>query len=58
MIAAVWVNWTAHDADEVFANNYAAAKGAVTAAMRLEPTLDVVRQAVLDVKNPFYTPKA
>lgn len=58
VIAAVWVNWSASDADEVFANNYAAAKGAVRAAMRQEPSLEAVRQAVTDVKNPFYTPKA
>lgn len=58
VIAAAWVNWTANDADEVFANNYAAAKGAVIAAMRQEPSLAVVRQAVTQVKNPFYNPKA
>jgi 5,6,7,8-tetrahydromethanopterin hydro-lyase len=51
------VNWSAHDADEVFANNYAAAKGAVTAAMRQEPTLDRVKAAAAAVSNPFYTPK-
>jgi 5,6,7,8-tetrahydromethanopterin hydro-lyase len=57
VIAAVWVNWSAHDADEVFANNYAAAKGAVMAAMRQEPTLATVTAAVQAVSNPFYTPK-
>lgn len=58
VIAAVWVNWSAHDADQVFTNNYAAAKGAVTAAMRHEPSLAQVRCAAADVKNPFYTPQA
>ncbi len=58
VIAAVWVNWSAGDADEVFANNYQAAKGAVIAAMRQEPTLEVVGKAATDVKNPLYTPKA
>ena len=58
VIAAVWVNWSAHNADEVFANNYAAAKGAVIAAIRQEPSLAQVRRAAADVKNPFYTPKA
>lgn len=57
VISAVWVNPSAHDADEVFENNYQAAKGAVTAAMRNEPTLEVVRAAAASVSNPFYTPK-
>lgn len=58
VIAAVWVNWSAADADEVFRNNYQAAKGAVTAAMRREPALSTVRAAAADVRNPFYTPTA
>lgn len=57
VIAAVWVNWSAHDADEVFANNYAAAKGAVIAAMRQEPSLATITAAAKAVTNPFYTPK-
>ena len=57
VIAAVWVNWSAHDADEVFANNYAAAKAAVSAAVRLEPAKSVIEKAVKAVSNPFYTPK-
>jgi 5,6,7,8-tetrahydromethanopterin hydro-lyase len=57
VIAAVWVNWSAHDADEVFANNYAAAKGAVTAALKQEPSLATVKAAAAAVSNPFYTPK-
>jgi 5,6,7,8-tetrahydromethanopterin hydro-lyase len=58
VIAAVWVNWSADEADTVFANNYSAAKAAVTAAMRQEPSLAAVRAAAVDVRNPFYTPKA
>ena len=58
VIAAVWVNWSADDADMVFANNYQAGKGAITAAMRQEPSLATVRAAATDVRNPFYTPKA
>lgn len=57
VICAVWVNWSADDADEVFANNYAAAKGAVKAAMGLEPKLEVVREAAKHVHNPYFTPK-
>jgi formaldehyde-activating enzyme involved in methanogenesis len=44
-------------ASSVAANNYAAAKGAVTAAMRQEPALDRVKAAAVAVSNPFYTPK-
>lgn len=58
VIAAVWVNWSANDADAVFANNHQAAKAAVTAAMRQEPQLAEIRAAASQVYNPFYTPKA
>jgi 5,6,7,8-tetrahydromethanopterin hydro-lyase len=57
VITAAWVNPTANDADEVFENNYAATKGAVTAAMCNEPKLAEVRAATAAVSNPFYTPK-
>lgn len=57
VICAVWVNWTANDPDEVFHNNYQAAKNAVSYAINLEPKLDVVREAVKNVFNPYYTPK-
>lgn len=58
VIAAVWVNWSADDADQVFANNHAAARGAVQAAMRQLPSLAELRTAVSEVRNPFYTPPA
>lgn len=57
VIVAVWVNWSANDPDQVFANNYQAAKGAVQAALCQEPSLEVVRAAAGAVHNPFYTPK-
>lgn len=56
VIAAVWVNWSANNADEVFENNYRAAKTAVSFAMKNLPKLEEVKQAALDVKNPFYSP--
>lgn len=56
VIAAVWVNWTANDADEVFRNNYLAAKTAVKNAIAEQPYLNEIKEAALDVKNPFYTP--
>lgn len=58
VIAATWVNWAANDADEVFENNYRAAKGALVAAMAQKPSLAEVRTAASDVRNPFYTPKS
>jgi 5,6,7,8-tetrahydromethanopterin hydro-lyase len=58
VIAAVWVNWTASDADAVFENNYHAAKGAIVAAMAQRPTLAECAEAAKAVSNPFYTPKA
>lgn len=58
VIAAVWVNWSANDAEEIFANNHRATREAIAAAMRREPTLDTVRAAARNVYNPFYgTPK-
>jgi 5,6,7,8-tetrahydromethanopterin hydro-lyase len=58
VIAAVWVNWTADDADAVFANNYEASKRALTNALRGEPGLEVVREAAKRPHNAFYHPKA
>lgn len=58
VIAAVWVNPAAFDADEVYRNNLAAARGAVTAAIQRMPKLDAVRAAAASPSNPFYTPQA
>jgi len=57
VIAAVWVHWSANDADAVFANNHQAAKAAVLAAMQQQPSMQALRQAAGQVSNPFYTPK-
>jgi 5,6,7,8-tetrahydromethanopterin hydro-lyase len=57
-IVAVWVNPSADDADQVFANNYAATKNAAIAAVQNLPNLETVRAAAANVHNPFYTPKA
>jgi 5,6,7,8-tetrahydromethanopterin hydro-lyase len=58
VIVAVWVNPNASNADEVYENNYHAAKGAVIAAMRYEPSLEVVREAAKNPHNPFFTLKS
>ena len=52
-IVAVWVNPSADDADEVFENNYRAAKGAVPAALRREPSLEAVREAARHPHNLY-----
>jgi len=57
VIAAVWVDPRSDQADEVFTNNYQAAKEAVANALALLPPLSKVREAVREVYNPFYIPK-
>lgn len=57
LIAAVWVNPAAADADLVYANNRAATKAALAAASRSEPALAEVLAARASPANPFYQPK-
>ncbi|HVN51177.1 MAG TPA: formaldehyde-activating enzyme [Acidimicrobiales bacterium] len=54
LIAAVWVDPAAHDADAVYANNRAATLAALRAGAAREPALDDVLAAGLDPYNPFY----
>jgi len=57
LIAAVWVNPAARDAELVYANNRAATKAAVRAAVRSLPDLTEVLAARAKPSNPFYRPK-
>jgi 5,6,7,8-tetrahydromethanopterin hydro-lyase len=57
LIAAVWVNPAARDAELVYANNRAATKAAVHAAVRSLPDLADVLAARAEPSNPFYRPK-
>jgi 5,6,7,8-tetrahydromethanopterin hydro-lyase len=58
LIAAVWVNPAAKDADKVYANNRAATKEALRAgAMGLPQVTDVLR-AANQPTNPFFTAPA
>lgn len=57
VIVAVWVNPKADNADEVYANNYQAARDATFNALGLMPLLSELREAAANVHNPFYTPK-
>ena len=54
LIAAVWVDWAAADADEVYGNNRAATLGALRAGSRHEPTLDDVVAGGATPWNPFF----
>jgi len=54
LIAAVWVDPAADDADEVYANNRAATSAALTAGAARTPTLDEVLEAGRAPHNPFY----
>jgi 5,6,7,8-tetrahydromethanopterin hydro-lyase len=50
VIAAVWVDWAADDANVVFANNKAATHEAIAAAVRLEPRVEDV---IAEVGHPW-----
>ena len=56
VLVAVWVNWAADQADEVFANNYQAARQAVINAMAMLPARSEVAEAAQQVWNPYYKP--
>ncbi len=58
VIAAVWVNPDADDADAVYANNRAATRQALANGATDAPSLDAVLAARDSVSNPFYTPPA
>jgi len=54
LIAAVWVNPAARDADLVYANNREATRASPAAAASAEPSLDAVLAARAAPYNPFY----
>jgi 5,6,7,8-tetrahydromethanopterin hydro-lyase len=58
LIAAVWVNPTAKDADKVYANNRAATKQALRAGAMGLPQLTDVLRAANQPTNPFFTAPA
>jgi 5,6,7,8-tetrahydromethanopterin hydro-lyase len=55
LIAAVWVDPAATDADLVYANNRAATRAALAAGYSGEPSLPEVLAAAAAPANPFYT---
>lgn len=58
IITANWVNPGCNDIDEVYRNNYRACTQAILAAMEKLPTRSQLSQALPQLGNPFYTPKA
>jgi 5,6,7,8-tetrahydromethanopterin hydro-lyase len=56
IIAAVWVNPTATDPEEVYRNNRLATRTALENGLRGLPSLDDVLAAREHPSNPFYTP--
>ncbi len=58
IIAAVWVNPGADDADTVYRNNRLSARTAIENGVNLKPATDDVIAARNAPTNPFYTPKA
>lgn len=58
LIAAVWVNPQARDADLVYANNRAATTAALAAAAAGTPTVAQTLEARARPANPFYTSPA
>jgi formaldehyde-activating enzyme len=57
IIAGVWVNWEADDADLIYAHNYEAMRLAITRAMGHMPPKEEIKAANSNPGNPFYKPK-
>ncbi|HTX51237.1 MAG TPA: formaldehyde-activating enzyme [Caulobacteraceae bacterium] len=55
-IALVWVDWTAGDAEAVYANNHAAALAACRQALEGGPSREALAEGLKSVANPFFTP--
>ena len=58
LIAAVWVNPGADDADAIYRNNRQATATALRNGLNRTPDLETVRAAHLRPRNPFYTAPA
>ena len=54
LVAAVWVDWAADDEEQVYANNVAATRGALTAAAEGSPALDDLLAVRDEPQNPFF----
>ena len=58
-IALVWVDWSADDAEAIFANNRAAARAACERALQTGwPAREALAKGVASPSNPYFTPSA
>jgi 5,6,7,8-tetrahydromethanopterin hydro-lyase len=57
LIAAVWVDPAARDASAVYRNNRAATRAALSSGRTNQPSLDLVLEARLAPRNPFFQTK-
>jgi 5,6,7,8-tetrahydromethanopterin hydro-lyase len=54
LIAAVWVDWSASDEEEVYANNVEATQGALASAAEGRPRLEDLLRTASEPANPFF----
>lgn len=54
LVAAVWVDWTAEDEEEVYANNLRATRDALAAGMEGRPRVDELLARKDEPGNPFF----
>jgi 5,6,7,8-tetrahydromethanopterin hydro-lyase len=54
LIAAVWVDWSAGDEEEVYANNVEATRAALAAAAQGQPRLEDLLRIAGEPANPFF----
>ncbi|HTO70099.1 MAG TPA: formaldehyde-activating enzyme [Myxococcota bacterium] len=57
LVAAVWVDPAARDAEAVYRNNRAATRAALESGRANQPKLDEVLAARTSPRNPFFTPR-
>jgi 5,6,7,8-tetrahydromethanopterin hydro-lyase len=58
LVAAVWVSWSARDADAVYANNRAASREALARGVAGDPPLPDVLAGRAEPWNPYFRPRA
>ena len=58
LIAAVWVNPAASDAEAVYRNNRQATRDSIVAGVRQTPDLRTVLEARAEPWNPYFRPGA
>jgi 5,6,7,8-tetrahydromethanopterin hydro-lyase len=54
LIAAVWVDWSASDEEEVYANNIEATRAALESAAQGRPRLEDLLAIASEPLNPFF----